>query len=370
MIDCVLQLPFLPHWRVPEFLRGCLAVCCLEQSFLIRFHAPITPREVLLAGTCLVGSTEVIRKLPMHEQLPDGYGCVAIQDVNDVETLSTRLAAITADPELAAIVGARGRAFAQARQRDALYPSTLECVLDAASAGRPIPPEACWRSVETVGRSVAGLPDLSPAIEARQAETVCQSSTAPRTQSGDESAEAARCEVDQGLSERASSSEGQIELAVAAAEGAMAEHYCLEDSDPLFRLRIKQWAMTTKEIERLIPVRDSRLRIVDLDEHYFPRFASTQMGADPLSEAENPPQHLVAFVPSTGRGKSPQRIDGATAQILKLSDGRRTALEIARAMTAASSHPTIASTLDWIEYLFVVGFIGLREPAADRPVAA
>ena len=33
--DRILQLPFLPHWRVPEFLRGCLAVCCLEQGFPI-----------------------------------------------------------------------------------------------------------------------------------------------------------------------------------------------------------------------------------------------------------------------------------------------------------------------------------------------
>ena len=66
LVDRVLQIPFLPHWRVPEFLRGCLAVCCLEQDFPIRFHAPIIPREVLLCGTCLVASTELIRKLPGH----------------------------------------------------------------------------------------------------------------------------------------------------------------------------------------------------------------------------------------------------------------------------------------------------------------
>ena len=55
LADRVLQIPFLPHWRVPEFLRGCLAVCCLEQGFPIEFHAPMIPREVLLCGTCLVG---------------------------------------------------------------------------------------------------------------------------------------------------------------------------------------------------------------------------------------------------------------------------------------------------------------------------
>ena len=29
----VLQIPFLPHWRVPEFIRRCVAVCCFEQGF-------------------------------------------------------------------------------------------------------------------------------------------------------------------------------------------------------------------------------------------------------------------------------------------------------------------------------------------------
>src|SRR5262249_46055399 len=98
LVDRVLQIPFLPHWRVPEFLRGCLAVCCLEQDFPIAFHSPITPLEVLLCGACLVGSTEVIRKLPNPERLAHGYNCVAVEDVNDVAKLSKSLAAIVTDP--------------------------------------------------------------------------------------------------------------------------------------------------------------------------------------------------------------------------------------------------------------------------------
>ena len=92
--DRVLEIPFLPHWRVPEFIRSALAVCCLEQDFPIGFHAPIIPREVLLCGTCLVASTEMIRKFPAADRLPHGYGCVAIEDVNDVGMLAERLAAI------------------------------------------------------------------------------------------------------------------------------------------------------------------------------------------------------------------------------------------------------------------------------------
>src|SRR5437016_825967 len=94
LTDRILQIPFLPHWRVPEFLRGCLAVCCLEQDFPIGFHTPVIPLEVLLCGTCLVASTEVLRKLPAYGRLPHRYGCVAIEDVDDTDALSAQLAAI------------------------------------------------------------------------------------------------------------------------------------------------------------------------------------------------------------------------------------------------------------------------------------
>ena len=90
-----LDQEFAEDWRVPEFLRGCVAVCCLEQDFPIEFHTPIIPCEVLLCGTCLVASTEVIRKLPAYGRLPHGYGCVAIEDVNDIiADLEQALAAI------------------------------------------------------------------------------------------------------------------------------------------------------------------------------------------------------------------------------------------------------------------------------------
>jgi glycosyltransferase involved in cell wall biosynthesis len=135
--DRVLQIPFLPHWRVPEFLRSCLAVCCLEQDFPIAFHTPIIPREVLACGKCLVASTEVIRKLPGHQQLPDRYGCVAISDVQDIDALSARLAAMLRDPGPIAQVAARGRAFAVALQEEAKANCSIENVLvEAAKGGR------------------------------------------------------------------------------------------------------------------------------------------------------------------------------------------------------------------------------------------
>ena len=116
LTDRVLQLPFLPHWRIPEFLRGCLAVCCLEQDFPIGFHSPITPLEVMTCGACLVGAAEVIRKLPNYQQLAHGYSCVVVENVNDVAALSSTLGAIADDPGLAVHVGARGHLYARDAQ--------------------------------------------------------------------------------------------------------------------------------------------------------------------------------------------------------------------------------------------------------------
>ena len=64
--DRLLQIPFLPHWRVPEFLRSCLAVCCLEQDFPITFHTPMLAREVLTCGQCLVGSPRRVPASPCN----------------------------------------------------------------------------------------------------------------------------------------------------------------------------------------------------------------------------------------------------------------------------------------------------------------
>ncbi len=213
----ILQLPFLPHWRVPEFLRGCVAVCCLEQDFPIRFHTPIIAMEVLLCGACLVGSTEIIRKLPGSGRLPDGYGCVAIEDVNDIAALSARLAAILQDPAPAAAVGARGRKFALDLQREVNFPQTLERVLAAAAGRKPLKP------------ATHGPVDDEQHI------------------GGDASAAA-------------------IRVVIGAAEKEADKSGSPKDCDALFRLRMGRWAMADADLAGLVPLRDRRLRVIELDQ--------------------------------------------------------------------------------------------------------
>jgi hypothetical protein len=80
-----------------------------------------------MCGTCLIASTEVIRKLPDHERLPDGYGCVAIPDVQDIAALSRRLAVVVRDSEPIAAVAAQDKALrarCKRRQRHATSSNT------------------------------------------------------------------------------------------------------------------------------------------------------------------------------------------------------------------------------------------------------
>ena len=130
----VLQLPFLPHWRVPAFLRGCLAVCCLEQDFPIGFHSRSSHSR------CCFAAHAWSPRPKSSPNFPPMGGCRTATAASRSRTSTTRrrsaaqLAAIARDPGPAAAVGARGRAFARDLQRDATFPQTLEHILATAAA--------------------------------------------------------------------------------------------------------------------------------------------------------------------------------------------------------------------------------------------
>jgi glycosyltransferase involved in cell wall biosynthesis len=373
LTDRILQLPFLPHWRVPELLRGCLAVCCLEQDFPIVFHTPIIPREVLLCGACLVGSTEVIRKLPGHGQLVHGYGCVAIEDVNDVEALSARLAAIVRDPKPAAAVGTRGRRFARELQQEMPFAQMLERTLEAAASRQPIP--AMTQASEsdlpaepredrfpltrlaeiaigeaTGNRSAGDAAAASPAIDLARAREVLA---------------AARRRVADGEAKLAPFVPAvEIEIAIAAVENDT-EQAPAEASDPLFRLHLRRWAMAEGDLAALVPQRDPRLRVIEFDYD-----VADFMGARTIADLPTSPaprrSYIVAFSSADGEGRNPLMVDRTTAQILMLSDGTRTASEIARELDRQAGGATDSTSLAWIEGLLVHGLISLHDKRSQR----
>jgi glycosyltransferase involved in cell wall biosynthesis len=133
----VCQLPFVPHWRVPEFIRRCVSVCCLEQDFPIKFHNPVVAREVLTCGGALIASAEIIQKLPQAHKLIDGSNCIRVDDVNDVDKLAQRLVFVLERPDATQEMRRRAREYAieiETREASFLW---LESALLAAPNRRP-----------------------------------------------------------------------------------------------------------------------------------------------------------------------------------------------------------------------------------------
>jgi len=373
--DRILQIPFLPHWRVPAFLRGCLAVCCLEQDFPIAIHSPIMPREVLMSGTCLVGATEIIRKLPSFWQLPHGYGCVAIKDVNDVETLSERLAAIVEDPDTAAEIGKRGRDFARGVQRDMSFPQRLEHILQHAAA-RQRPPSAARRPAEKAqssGRSLrfpltwrvaAAIPEISD----RPQQARLMSADGVADLSADliwarqvlDTIES--CTIGDGNSVRRLAKAIRIEIGVAAAEEEADQAALREDFDPLFRLELKRWAMSDDSLPDLFPAAHPHLRIVEFDFDIAEFLAAEAVGELP-ADAAHGRSFIAAFGRANGLRPDPLLVDELTARILRLSDGTRTVAEIVDTLGEEVTPQTAVDNLYWVRHLFLRGLLSLRESA-------
>jgi glycosyltransferase involved in cell wall biosynthesis len=376
VVDRILQIPFLPHWRVPEFLRSCLAACCLEQDFPITFHAPVIAHEVLLCGTCLIGSTEVIRKLPDHERIPDGYGCVAIDDVQDIDALSARMAAIGSDPGPIASVAARGRVFALAAHAGASAPDRLERLLKAVMHRR-LPS----KRVRTAAGATGGAEDprfpitqLAALVLPGGSEVQSAGKRTPPT-SGPIDLPQARAVLavaerrtaggDSSLGPLASAI--RLEIAIAEAESAPGAAGPTQALDPIFRLRTRRWAVADEDLGGLVPVRDPQLRMMTFDVSEL-----VDGRKKPASHAARAPRsrHVVAFAQVSGARREPLFINDRTARILQLSDGARTAQEIADEIGSGDEPAGNGRALRQIEELFAAGLLWLQEREDDRIGAA
>jgi len=374
LADRILQLPFLPHWRVPEFIRGCLAVGCLEQDFPIRFHSPIVPREVLLCGTCLVAATEVIRKLPGYSQLPHGFGCVAVEDVNDVDALSKQLAVIVEDPGPASDVGARGREFACLMQRNVSFPQELERTLEAAAAGRRVQSDVPRPSGDVANQTGNGFWLCQLAAAAleradRDVETTARRPVGRARQPDLAWARELLAAIEERIADGDQNLSGlipavQAEIAVAAAEGEADATSSEEEGDPLFRLRIARWALAKDDLAELLSVRDPRLRVLTFDFDVM-ELMSVRNADDLATPPTSRRSYLVVFGRSAGGRRSPLAVDRATARILTLSDGTRSASEIIGELNREGELSREGIGFKWIEYLFAHGLMALRDGRLD-----
>jgi glycosyltransferase involved in cell wall biosynthesis len=374
LADRIHQIPFLPHWRVPEFLRGCLAVCCLEQDFPIAFHAPIVPREVLLCGACLVGSTEVIRKLSAHERTVHGYNCVAIEDVTDLDTLSARLAAIVRDPEPVATVGARGGAIAREMQSGVPFVQTLECMFEAAIARQRVSRAMRWSADDAKPEASSDRFQLTRIARAALDDSRRTSGPAlpPAPEFDCAQAPELLAAIERTIAEgkaglRSLLPAVRIEIAIAKAEDESEDSSPNGSVDALFRLRMRRWAMAEGDLATLVPVRDPLLRILEFD-YDVSDFMAARTAAEFPSVPLARRSYIVAFGGSDRGRQDPLLVDGLTAQILELSDGTRTAADIARHLVSQSDRSAMREKLNWIENLFVRGLIGLQDARVEGAV--
>jgi glycosyltransferase involved in cell wall biosynthesis len=365
LTDRVLQIPFLPHWRVPEFLRGCLAVCCLEQDFPIGFHNPITPLEVLLCGACFVGSTEVIRKLPCWERLPHSYGCVAIQDVNDVAELSKKLAAIVADPAPAALMGKRGRKFALDVQEDTGFPQRLESILLCAT-GRKAPAvfSAGLASVPRDKTDRFVLTQIAAETLANINHQPLMGAPAGISNSGIDMeaarillAEISRAVSDGRISQASLVQAVETEIAIAVAEDEESGSHHEASCDPLFRLHSSHWAIGDFDSSTWVPVRDRQFRILHFN-YDVSEFHNATTLADLPAAAVSRPSFVIVFPGEPDRNSL--IVDTMTARFLELVDGRKSVAEILEQLHANDTCSPSDNWGPWVENLLLWGLIGLR----------
>jgi glycosyltransferase involved in cell wall biosynthesis len=143
LTDYVHLIPFVPHWRVPSFIRSCTAVAFLEREFPISAHTPTIPLEVITCGGCLVVSAEVARKQLFRAQIRDLRNVVVVPDPREHELLAERLQYALQDDARARRIGRRGYQEFGYRHSYGDYVAELEDLLTTVAkepATEPEPP--------------------------------------------------------------------------------------------------------------------------------------------------------------------------------------------------------------------------------------
>lgn len=107
-------VPFLPPWRIPEFLGLCDIAAYLERDFPISLHRSSVPTEVLLSGTCLLISSDALRQQAFADDAIDNRSIGLVLDPRDHSTVADRMATLLGNPDLTRDVGFRGRALMRA----------------------------------------------------------------------------------------------------------------------------------------------------------------------------------------------------------------------------------------------------------------
>jgi hypothetical protein len=152
----------------------------------------------------------------------------------------------------------------------------------------------------------------------------------------------------------------EIEITVATAEQTLGELRDGEKNKSFVRLNIPRWAIDSSDLAQLLPIQNPRMNIIKFNFDVSHYLTSRNVGEFPVVVTRRP-SYVLVFAPAKGRRSEPLLVDGATARILQLSEGRQTALEIAAQLESEEGATSVEDSLAWIEELFRRGLIGLRD---------
>lgn len=109
--------PFIPPWKIPRFVKFCDLVAFLENGFEIDFHGPQVPREILMAGTALLCSSEISRKQRWGRTLRPGTHFIDAGNPTEIDTLAQTIASAISDRMTLKNIGIAGRTAALGMQQ-------------------------------------------------------------------------------------------------------------------------------------------------------------------------------------------------------------------------------------------------------------
>lgn len=363
--DRTLILPFLPNWRVPEFIRACTAVCFLERGFRVAIHGPMIAREVLACGSCLIVSREIADKQWNREQLANGVHLLVVTDPRDTDELTACLRTVLDDPARAKQIGAAG---AEAVAQPGAYEQFVvswEGVFERYSQ-RVTSPAGQGPSSGPAARRLA-LEVAVPSLLA-YAETV-QPSIVDRFISDGGDAALPGCALDfcsilghsmptaLGAERRAIFAEALRYTAARLRVG-----FDVPGAPPPFAVadELHDRAFTLNDAAELYPVRGNSVVVEEFDYEVSDVFGVARptetTEEDPLTRAEA--RHcLVLFQRTVNLVPCELEVNPVVVALLELCDGHRTTAEVVDAVAHGNDRDDHELLMDALRQLYAVGVI-------------
>lgn len=358
-----LILPFLPNWRVPEFIRACTAVCFLERGFPVTIHGPMIAREVLACGSCLVVSKEIADKHQNSERLVDGTHFLVVADPRDIDELTACLRAVIQDPAKAQRIGAAGaRAVAQPGAYERFVTSWEELLErhSRASTGpapreRPAGPSARRSALELA------VPSLLAYAESVQPSVVEQFIH----HDGDAALPGCALDFCSVLAHSLPtdlSAESRAVLADALRYTAARLRVGFDVAGPppfAVADELHTRAFTLAEAADLYPVRANSAVVEEFDHDVSDVFGAARLrrtpAEDPLARAEAR-RCLVLFCRTVNLAPCELEVGPAVVAMLELCDGRRTTAEVVDAV-AHGDEDGREPVVDALRRLYALGVL-------------